>query len=412
MAVIHLTETAIARAVKKAAEVGKRIELADKTLPGLRLRVTPAGEKTWILGARDQLGASRRFLLGHHPDMGISTAREAARKMHVAIKAGADPIAEARRTRKIGADAKLGVGTLRALLDLYGREPTDKQQAGPGHKLKSWSEYRRRIEHVFAAHLPKPLATLKAQDLQLTADSHPSAQSAAAAVRCIRPTLKWAAQRGYIGAEVAVLHPPATVARRSRVLSRDEMAALLPVLRASSRPHAAAMKIMLLTLARREEVCSARWCDVDLEGRTWRIPVTKNGESHMVPLSRQAAALLAARKPTKPAPDALVFATSTGARLDNWDREQGAVHKASSTKNWHRHDLRRTGATVLGDLGELPDIIEAALNHVSIRSSLAATYNRSRYRPQVAAALQRLADALDGIEQGGAQVVPIRGTAG
>ena len=54
-------------------------------------------------------------------------------------------------------------------------------------------------------------------------------------------------------------------------------------------------------------------------------------------------------------------------------------------------------------MGELPDIIEAALNHVSIRSPLAATYNRSRYRPQVAAALQRLADALDGIEAGAAR---------
>jgi hypothetical protein len=60
---------------------------------------------------------------------------------------------------------------------------------------------------------------------------------------------------------------------------------------------------------------------------------------------------------------------------------------------------------MLGEMGELPDIIEAALNHVSIRSPLAATYNRSRYRPQVATALQRLADALDGIEAGAAEVV-------
>lgn len=59
-------------------------------------------------------------------------------------------------------------------------------------------------------------------------------------------------------------------------------------------------------------------------------------------------------------------------------------------------------------MGELPDIVEAALNHVSIRSALAATYNRSRYRPQVAAALQRLADALDGIKEGAGEVVPIR----
>lgn len=62
---------------------------------------------------------------------------------------------------------------------------------------------------------------------------------------------------------------------------------------------------------------------------------------------------------------------------------------------------------MLGEMGETPDIIEAALNHVAIRSRLAATYNQARYRPQVAAALQRLADALDGIEAGGARVLPL-----
>lgn len=56
-----------------------------------------------------------------------------------------------------------------------------------------------------------------------------------------------------------------------------------------------------------------------------------------------------------------------------------------------------SGATLLRELGTMPDIIEAALNHVSIHSPLAATYNRSRYRPQVADALQRFADHLDGI---------------
>ncbi len=105
----------------------------------------------------------------------------------------------------------------------------------------------------------------------------------------------------------------------------------------------------------------------------------------------------------------LIFATSAGTPLGNWDRETKALQQASRTAGWTRHDLRRTGATMLGEMGELPDIIEAALNHVSIRSPLAATYNRSRYRPQVAAALQRLADALDGVETGDAKVVPLHG---
>jgi integrase len=268
---------------------------------------------------------------------------------------------------------------------------------------------------VFAAFLSKPMATLKVGDLQMQADGWAAAQSAAAAVRYVRPVLKWAAQRGYAPDELALITPPATVRRRKRILTRDELAALLPVLRASSRPYAPALRFMLLTLTRRQEAALARWRDVDMEARTSTIPETKNGEPHTVPLSRQAMDLLRSRLPIdadgnlkRPDPDALVFSTSTGATLGNWDRETKALQEASGTGGWTRHDLRRTGATMLGEMGELPDIIEAALNHVSIRSPLAATYNRSRYRPQVAAALQRLADALDGIEEGAATVVPLR----
>jgi integrase len=178
-----------------------------------------------------------------------------------------------------------------------------------------------------------------------------------------------------------------------------------------AKAHAAALCFMLLTLARREEVAGACWREIDLTACAWTIPGgrTKNAEPHTVPLSRQAVALLRTLEPS--AGDELVFCTFKGDPIGNWDRETKALQAATGTKGWTRHDLRRTGATMLGEMGELPDIIEAALNHVSIRSPLAATYNRSRYRPQVAAALQRLADALDGIEAGAAKVIPHRANA-
>ena len=383
------------------------MDLADSTLPGLRLRLTAKGGRTWVLACRDTLGRMRRFPLGEYPTMGIADAREAAREMRAEVRKGADPVAKRKRQRAIGRQAREGVGTLTALLDLYARQK--------GERLKSWAECRRRIDSVFAAFLSKPMATLKVGDLQMQADGWAAAQSAAAAVRYARPVLKWAAQRGYAPDELALITPPATVGRRKRILTRDELAALLPVLRASSRPYAPALRFMLLTLTRRQEAALARWRDVDMEARTWAISETKNGEPHMVPLSRQAMDLLRSSLPIdadgnlkRPDPDALVFSTSTGATLGNWDRETKALQETSDTEGWTRHDLRHTGATMLGDMGELPDIIEAALNHVSIRSPLAATYNRSRYRPQVAAALQRLADALDGIEAGAAKVVPLR----
>ena len=60
---------------------------------------------------------------------------------------------------------------------------------------------------------------------------------------------------------------------------------------------------------------------------------------------------------------------------------------------------------MLGKMGVMPAIVEAALNHTSIHSQLATVYNKSRYRQEVAEALQHLADVLDGIEQGGAAVI-------
>ena len=60
-------------------------------------------------------------------------------------------------------------------------------------------------------------------------------------------------------------------------------------------------------------------------------------------------------------------------------------------------------------LGELPDVIEAALNHVNIRSSLAATYNRSRFQPQVRHALEKLGDYVQVISDGqGDKIVALK----
>ena len=397
---VRLTDTAIRRASGEVVETKSRRDLSDAGCPGLRLRLTPTGSASWVLACRDREGRMRRFPLGAFPDLGVSDAREAARTLRPKVKMeGADPVADRKRDRAMGKAAKEGIGTVAALLTLYGDHR--------GAQLRSWGEAKRRMESVFKPLLNRPLGMLTAVDFQMQADGHGAKQAAAAAVRYVRPVLKWAAQRGYVAAAVAVLHPPATVLRRRRWLSPEELKLLLPVLRDSNRPYAFALRFMLLTLTRREETAQARWGDIDLTAKTWTLARTKNDEPHVVPLSRQAWSLLQQIKPAKVTASALVFQSASGAPLANWDRETKAIQKASRTQGWTRHDLRRTGATMLGEMGELPDIIEAALNHVAIRSSLAATYNRSRYRPQVAAALQRLGDALDGIEAGVAKVTPM-----
>ena len=66
---IALTEPAIKRAIRESAVAG-RMELADAGCPGLRLRLTPSGSKTWVLACRDRIGRLRRFQLGRFPDLG------------------------------------------------------------------------------------------------------------------------------------------------------------------------------------------------------------------------------------------------------------------------------------------------------------------------------------------------------
>ena len=397
---IALTETGIRKAIRESAVTGRR-DLADANCRGLRLRLTPAGSTTWVLACRDRFGRMRRFRLGSFPEVGISEARAAARTLHVRVKQdGVDPVADRRRQRAEGNSPDRATATLAGLLARY--------EEKVGGQQKRWTETRRRIEKVFKAHLTQPLSTVSTRDIQLTADAYPALMSASAAVRYLRPILKWAAQRGYVDHDRYKIKPPAPVKRRVRVLSREELADLLPVLRSSPKPHAAALLFMLLTLARREEVCRARWRDLDFKSSLWAIPETKTGQPHVVPLSDQAIELLRTRMPRDPDPDGFVFCTSTGGSLSNWDRETKVFQAASRTSHWTRHDLRRTGATLLGESGELPDIIEAALNHVSIRSTLAATYNRARYRPQVASALQRLACLLD-VAARTAAVIPLRG---
>jgi integrase len=397
---VKLTDQAINKATREAETDGNRRELSDAGCRGLRIRITPTGARTWLLGARDRLGKARRFQLGSYPTMGISDARNAARAMHHKVKQeGVDPIAEKRHSLALGKAAMAGVGTLRALLDTYG-----DTEAAP----KSWLAGRPRVELVFKRLLDLPVSTVTLPDLQRCVDGYVFPKSAAFVVRTFRPVLKWASRpgRAYVSADLRDIGAPAKIKARERVLNEDELHAVLPHLRDSASPHAQMMRFLLLTLARREEAATATWANVNLGAATWTITETKNGQPHVIPLSRQAVALLVGLGQGKPRD--LVFSTRTGEKLGNWDRHTKAIQKASGTEGWTRHDLRRTGATMLGEMGELPDIIEAALNHTSIRSPLAATYNRSRYRPQVAVALQRLADALDGIEAEAAKVVLLR----
>ncbi len=244
MTISTLTVTAISAATKRATADGRTIILKDPGQRGLELRIGASGTRAWALQCRDANGQPRRFTVGAYPALGLGKAREECRALRERVRQGADPVADARRQREGAKNARDGIGTLAALIDTYERHHG---------QFKTWKRIRQRIETIFARHLNRPLVELTLQGLQRTADEWRSAQTAGATVRSLRPILKWAAHpgRAYVARDLVLITPPASSRRRQRVLSREELARLLPVLRGSTSVYGAAFEFISLTLCRR-----------------------------------------------------------------------------------------------------------------------------------------------------------------
>lgn len=348
-------------------------EVSDGGCPGLRARALASGV-VWSVMIVDA-GVRRRVDIGHWPDIGVPEARERAAK----LKAGTKIV------------RKTDLFTLDRIIQLYGRDR--------GGVRVSWPEAERNVRKVFAPMLERN--DLSLQELQRTADAYPAKQSAGAAVRYIKPILKWAAKRGY-APRVDDLEQPARVQKRNRVLSDEELMKVLPVLEKTG--HDGAARMMLMTACRREEVCAMRFEDIIED--VWYVPaqIRKNKREHIVPLSVDAQTVVGAQGRTS----GLVFLGDKGKPLQNWNRWQEKIYARTGTEGWHRHDLRRTAATLLGKNGVAPFVIEMVLGHKHAHNDLASIYNQSRYDKEVGEALQLLSDLLSGLEIKGRSTVVTR----
>ena len=158
------------------------------------------------------------------------------------------------------------------------------------------------------------------------------------------------------------------------------------------------VRLLLLLGQRRNEVGHLQWGEVDLNRKQIVLTASrvKNGRQHEVPLSAQALAILE-RQPRRNSSD-FVF----GKRgFNDWSYAKKQLDQRLGIAPWRIHDLRRTCATHLGELGVLPHVVEQALNHVSgHKAGVAGTYNRSKMSDAVRDGLQRWADWLEQVANG------------
>jgi integrase len=371
----------------------------DDALPGfgfrLRRRSSDAPiKRTWIAQYR-RGGATRRVKLGEGGVLTAETARLAARKLLAAVALGQDPQAD-RADRR----AKDGF-TLRGVVDEYlaAKQPEVRAGTFVGIRRYLTAGYFRPL-HAMA------IDTITRKDIaaRLVAITRENGTVTAARARvAINTFFVWAMQMGLVehNPVVGTIQPKDSEGR-TRVLIDAELAA---VWRASDEygEFGRIVRLLVLTGSRRVEVGGLRWSELDREAGTWTLPAarSKNGRAHTLPLPPAAWQIIDA-VPRRVGRDHL-FGLHAAKGFTTWWLGKAELDRrlGDSVAPFTLHDIRRTVATRMADLGVQPHVIEAVLNHYSgHRRGVAGIYNRSSYEREVKAALALWADHIHARAEG------------
>lgn len=343
---------------------GERFVVWDEEPPGFGVRVYPSGRKAFVLSYR--AGARKRLLtLGTYGVLTLDQARSLARAELAKVEtAGADPLAEREKERQGETVEDLCL----AYMDRH------------GNAKKSASEDLRRIKaHVLPAWGRLKAKAVKRPDVAvLHARIGKAAPYEANRVLALLSKMFELARRwGFVPEE----HPnPARdidrfhETKRDRWVTPEELPRLAQAINEEANESARfALWLYLLTGARKSELLTARWEHVDWTRAELKLPETKAGRVHYLPLSGPALALLR-EIPRVEGNPYILPGKVLGAHLVNISKPWGRVRTAAGVEDVRLHDLRRTVGSWLAQAGNSLHLIGRVLNHSN--QSTTAVYAR------------------------------------
>jgi integrase len=365
---------------------------------GFRLRLGSGGKvlKSWVAQYK-RAGATRRILLGSAEVLSVEQAKAAAKKVLAKVALGEDPALDRRERRD-----KDRV-SLRSVIDEY--------LAFKARDLrpKTMREITRYLTGTYFKPLHGvPVDKVSRKDIasRLVAIIREHGPVVAAKARAALTSLfAWSMQMGLIehNPVVGTIQPDAGKPRE-RTLSDDELAAIWRACKDDE--YGRIVRLLILLAARRAAVGGMSWPEFDLERGLWTLPAarSKNGKAHTLPLMPIALDIIK-RVPRLVARDQL-FGTRSNDGFTGWDDQKESLDARSGVVRWTLHDIRRSVATRMADIGVMPHIIETVLGHVGgHKGGVAGIYNRSSYEREVRNALALWEDHVRAFVEGGERKV-------
>lgn len=387
-----LTET-VARTAPPP-ETGQRF-VRDIRLPGFALRITAGGVKSWVVEARMRGATSpKRRTLGRHPNVGADRARTLAIQELGRFAEGIDRL-------QVERDKRIKALTLGQVLEDYLTV----------HKLKdsSISEYRTAFKTAFEDWREKQITAITREMVEQrhNRESLRSQARANLAMRLLRALFNFAAAK-YEAADGSPLVTDNPVKRLNATQSWNRVERRRGLIRLHQMPAwfdaldhlrslggrgpvvAAYYEFLVFTGCRRMEAQTLTWASVDLPGKLFRLPDTKNRQVHELPLSDHLVDLLKDLQAAAPPEQTLVFAVN-GRPLGNVNYWQQRMVEKAEIK-FSPHDLRRTFATVAEGLDVPTYALKRLMNHLTGTDVTAGYVQIDVERLRVP--MQRITDAI------------------
>jgi integrase len=369
----------------------------DDDIAGFGIRLRAGGTRNWIYRYRNG-SKQRSLILGSATSVPLSVARKNASTLEARVRLGEDPALD-RQNAKIEADNTFGV---LAAQYLEARKP-------------NWRANTYRDNERYLIKYSKPLhrVPIAAISQRNVANLLNSVAKDAGNVAANRLRSAVAAFFGWVIGE-GIRLPEGNVASytnkreeksRERVLTDAELRAIWT--NCSDSDFGAIVRLLILTGQRRSEIGSLRWDEVHEDRLVLAASRVKNKRSHTVPLSDEAQTIFSQfRRDGRQ----YVFGPRDGG-FGDWSKSKIALDaRCAKVGEWTLHDIRRSVATRMAELGVQPHIIEAVLNHVSgHKGGVAGIYNRATYDKEKREALNLWAEHVTALVEGRkATVVPMK----